>query len=63
MRLSRHKEHSITAINDLSLIAHKLPEDTVSEIFTYDRVKKLIGSILARENSPDHLDTIGSSIG
>jgi hypothetical protein len=61
MRLRRHKMSSITAINDLSLIAHKLPEDTVAEIFTYDRVKKLIGSVLSREDSPDHLDTVGSS--
>lgn len=61
MRLRRHKEHSITAINDLSLIAHKLPENIVSEIFTYDRVKKLMESILSSENSPDHLDTVSSS--
>jgi hypothetical protein len=61
MRLRRHKEHSITAINDLSLIAHKLPEEIVSEIFNYDRVKKLIESILNRENSPDHSDIVGSS--
>ena len=46
---------SIIAIDDLSLIAQKLPEKERSEIFNYERLKKLIQATL-NVNNDEHSD-------
>ena len=50
------KDQSIIAIDDISLLARKLPEDTQSEIFNYERIKKLIDAILCNTNNDDNSD-------
>jgi hypothetical protein len=42
----RLKRHSITAINDLTLLANKLPEDKQEEIFSPNRIEDLIAQII-----------------
>jgi hypothetical protein len=42
----RLKNHSITAINDLILLANRLPEDKQKEIFSPTRIEALIAQIL-----------------
>ncbi len=55
LKLRRLKDQSIRAINDLSLIARKLPEQTQTEIFDYEVLKRLIEAIL-NVNSDEHSD-------
>jgi hypothetical protein len=59
LKLKRLKDQSIRAINDLSLIARKLPEQTQTEIFDYEVLKRLIEAIL-NVNSDEHSDFAGS---
>jgi hypothetical protein len=56
LTLMRLKKQSITAIDDISLLARKLPEDTLSGIFSYERLKKLIEAILWDKNSDEYSD-------
>src|SRR5262249_9245713 len=54
MKLRRLEKQSITAINDLSLLAQKLPEHAVAEIFSYDGLKRLVESILRKGNDQEY---------
>jgi hypothetical protein len=56
MKLKRLVKQSITAINDLSLLAQKLPEHAVAEIFSYDGLKRLVESILRKGNDQECSD-------
>lgn len=56
MKLKRLEKQSITAINDLSLLAQKLPEHAVAEIFSYDGLKRLVESILRKGNDQECSD-------
>jgi len=47
LALKRLKEQATEAINDLSLLAQKLPDDTLKDIFNYANINKLINSLLA----------------
>src|SRR5919106_385307 len=42
----RLKKQSVTAINDLTLLANKLPEDKQEEIFSPNRIEDLIAQII-----------------
>lgn len=44
--LHRLKSQANRAINDLVLLARKLPEDTQAEIFSYENMEKLIEAII-----------------
>jgi hypothetical protein len=45
--LRRLRDESNRAINDLALLAQKLPDDTLKDIFNYTNISKLINSLLA----------------
>jgi hypothetical protein len=47
--LRRWKDQANRAINDLTLIAQKLPDDTLKDIFNYTNIRKVVSAIL-REN-------------
>ena len=49
--LHRLQRKAITAINDLALIAQKLPDEAQKEIFSYTNIKRLASAIL-RGNEP-----------
>jgi hypothetical protein len=45
--LRRLRDEGNRAINDLALLAQKLPADTLKDIFNYTNISKLINSLLA----------------
>lgn len=51
-----------TAINDLVLLANKLPEEKQEEIFSYANMKRLVESVLAKKDkymtAPDKLSDV-----
>jgi hypothetical protein len=47
--LHRLQRNAIMAINDLTLIAQKLPDEAQREIFSYTNIKKLTSAILENE--------------
>jgi hypothetical protein len=47
--LHRLRNQAIRAVNDLNLIAQRLPDEEQKEIFSYTNIKKLVSAIL-REN-------------
>jgi hypothetical protein len=58
LALNRLKEQAIEAINDLALLAQKLPDKTLKDIFNYTNMSKLINSLLAETK----LDGGGSAL-
>lgn len=50
----RVRNASINAINDLALIAQKVPEDKQNEIFSYENVQKLLTSMFGSKSDYIH---------
>jgi hypothetical protein len=49
------------AINQLSLLAKKIPDDKQKEIFSYDNIKRLIISLLNKDDYADPIDELSDS--
>jgi hypothetical protein len=51
--LLRLKRQAVRAINDLVILANKLPEDAQAEIFSYENMKKLMEAIFTEHEDTD----------
>jgi len=56
LALNRLKNQAVEAINDLALLAEKLPDEVKREIFTYGNVQKLVNSVLDVNPDADPAD-------